>query len=264
MLYYNKRNIKFSIQSETYFHYIDRPSLNELIRKDWLIKILWQSGIFSQLDGLWCFANEVSQNGIINIINPSADACDISSNPTFTQFEGFTGDGASKYINTFHGPSSDGTNYTLNNAALFVYIRTNTSGDTKCDMGCTKTGSDENFIYTRKAANTFASITNRDFAADYTATNSDSKGFYHVQRVAGDAEKVYKNGSGMSGNPFTSIPTGVTDKDLYILALNDADTATEFSDRQISFAGIGSGNISPGPISDIINGYMTLINKNVY
>ena len=49
--------------------------------------------------------------------------------PTFTAFEGYTGNGANAYLATDYIPSTDTVNYTLTNCSFGVYSRTNAADD---------------------------------------------------------------------------------------------------------------------------------------
>lgn len=102
---------------------------------DAYIKGLKADGIWSKLDILYVFAtNGDSDFATYNILDPTTFQATKVNAPTFTSNQGFTGNGTSSYLDTNYNPSTNGVNYTLNNASFGIYTRnTNTGGFIDCD-----------------------------------------------------------------------------------------------------------------------------------
>jgi len=75
------------------------PSTADQNRIDTLVKALKTAGVWSKMTWFALHAAHDAQAGRINLINPSQVAAAVNS-PTFTQYRGFTGDGATSYLNT--------------------------------------------------------------------------------------------------------------------------------------------------------------------
>ncbi len=92
------------------------------------------SSLSSVFDAMWIMDNETSEAAVRNLVERDNDMT-IVAGMTFTQYLGFNGNGTTQYLNTNFVPSTDGVNYTLNNASFGIYSRTNVS-ESSIDMGC--------------------------------------------------------------------------------------------------------------------------------
>jgi hypothetical protein len=81
------------------------------------------TNLSEEYDIMYYLGNETAESSLRNLVKRSHDAVAVNS-PTFTPYEGFAGDGISSYLNTNYNPSASGSNYTLNNASLGIYSRT--------------------------------------------------------------------------------------------------------------------------------------------
>lgn len=88
-----------------------------------LLKSMKADGVWAKLDVFYVFAvdNNASSFATLNWKNPNANQSTLVSSPTFVSNGGFTGNGASSYIDTNFNPSTQGVNYTLNNASRYFF-----------------------------------------------------------------------------------------------------------------------------------------------
>jgi hypothetical protein len=101
------------------------PSLEQQVKQNDLIVNLKSAGIWNKTDVFYVFANDGGQEfATLNWMNPSAHQCTLVNSPSFTNNDGFLGDGATSFINTNFNPASSGVNYTLNDASIFTYNKT--------------------------------------------------------------------------------------------------------------------------------------------
>ena len=98
------------------------PSNAVKLKQNTLLASLKASGIWAKLDVFYVFAQDGgSAFATLNWKNPNANQSTLVSSPTFVSNGGFTGNGASSYIDTNFNPSTQGVNYTLNNASRYFF-----------------------------------------------------------------------------------------------------------------------------------------------
>lgn len=107
------------------------PSASQRIKQNKLLVDLKSAGIWSKLDTFAVFATDGNSDFALIDWKRLSQYTAVNS-PTFTTNEGFTGNGTSSYIDTNFTPSTNGVNYTLNNACRFVWV-SGTSTDTSID-----------------------------------------------------------------------------------------------------------------------------------
>lgn len=88
-----------------------------------LLKSIKADGVWTKLDVFYVFAvdNNASAFATLNWKNPNANQSTLVSSPTFVNNGGFQGNGTSSYIDTNFNPSTQGVNYTLNNASRYFF-----------------------------------------------------------------------------------------------------------------------------------------------
>jgi len=227
----------------------------------YLFKPLVSNNIFSELDVLNVGAQEVEAHASYDLANPTRSTLSISAGLTWIQYEGWTGDGVSRYVVSNYNPSADGVNFQLNNASLFAYIRTNDTNN-NCVVGAID-GTSPNRTFTQIrgqfGTTTFGALSEN--VGDLNPT-TNMIGLHHLKRTASNSQVYYKNGS--SVDTSTQVSTALVNKNLFYLARNYDGTVANHSALQGSIWGAGSSNIDPSTLSSILNGYMTQLSKNVY
>ena len=97
------------------------PSASQRILQNQLIIDLKAAGIWSKLDTFAVFATDGNSDFALIDWKRLTQYTAFNS-PTFTTNGGFTGNGTSSYISTNFIPSTQGINYTQNNASRIVWI----------------------------------------------------------------------------------------------------------------------------------------------
>jgi len=98
------------------------PSDSVKLKQNTLLTNMKVDGVWAKLDVFYVFAQDGgSAFATLNWKNPNANQANITTSPTFTSNQGFTGNGTSSYIDTNYNPSTQGVNYTLNNASMYFF-----------------------------------------------------------------------------------------------------------------------------------------------
>ena len=87
-----------------------------------LVQFLKLTGIWTKADAIYLRAFENSADSLLNIVANTNNSSLVNS-PTFTKGVGFTGNASNRYINTNFNPSTDGVNYTQDDACFAQFIQ---------------------------------------------------------------------------------------------------------------------------------------------
>ena len=147
---------------------------------------------------------------------------------------GFTPNGVNGYGNTNFNPSTNGL---LNSAHMSFYSRTNISAS-QIEMGSSDLPTGNRSLLASSIGGT-AYYTVNAGAAYMTHANTDSRGFYMVNRSGATTQKALKNGS----IQLTGAQTAVTNIAKYWLGAWNNENAPVFywSTKELAFASIGDG-----------------------
>jgi len=164
-----------------------------------LVVGLKADGNYTQIERFWIFAADSQQNAMVHLIVDGAapavstDITEVNS-PTWTQHQGYTGDGATSYLNLNYNPTTHGTLYTQDSATMGVYIRTNAASD-GIDVGALDTSvPSRSFIISRHVTNIAYGLINQNLNSITGATITNSKGFSSTIRTGASVNSIYKNG----------------------------------------------------------------------
>lgn len=195
---------------------------------DTLIRGLKSDGIWSKLDRLWVLAAENTPSALTDMV---VDALATAVNsPTFTTDRGYTGDGATAYIDTnFNANTATSPNFVQDSASLFAW--SNTAGQGGDMIGTTsETKSQINQRFTDN--NCYYSL-NGNTGASF-ANASDVTGLYLDTRTSSSVIRLDVNGSNANS---ASGNTSTTPSNFDFCILRAAGT---FSSRQVCCGGFGS------------------------
>ena len=201
-------------------------------------------------DVFYLFAQQYNDGGgaLINLINPGTfDATLIGGTElTFTSLEGFSRSGINQYIRTHYNLSSDGINYSLNDAMTCCYLRTD-APSLDYLLG-TSDGVNGSYILPYNGGGPSSLFGINDNASLTSIAGPVNKGFYLANRTASNAREAFING--ISKGSDAQASTAIPDLEMYIMARNNSGSADQYLDGQVSAFGIG-GSIT-GPQSLIL------------
>lgn len=214
---------------------------------------------WEEIDRLWLFANAVQPLARVSLVNPLSTQITEVNAPAWVAKQGYTSDGATSYLNSNFIPSTDGVRYTLNDASMGIYSRTNTNA-VSVDMGSFELAALRfNTVHSREGGVLYVYI-NDNLGATAGATVADSLGLSSGRRTSATACETFKNGASIGTHiAIAAIPP----ISQYILCRNNVGTADTFSGRQISFAYFGSSAVNQSKLYARIQRYMSALGTQV-
>lgn len=244
---------------------VKAPPKEGAVWNDNFVAPLVANGRWSRADVVWVLASHDSGEALLDWKNPTGTKATLhgAPAPTFTEDEGFTGQGnaSGAYIN-FHWISSvHGVNYTLNSATMLAYARKAGAAysNNECLVGVLD--SIRLSIIPRSAGGNFSINVNSNAAH---AVNTQTDGMFVASRQAANDLDGWLSKSQLidSGTGSVSLPT----KELYGLALNFNDAPNSETDNQLSLVVVSDGMNEADVISwtDCFNNAMKELNKNVF
>lgn len=155
-----------------------------------LIVSLKGAGVWTMLDRIWLHAAENTTQALIDL-----KACSIATavnSPAFTTNLGYTGNGATSYLDTNLSAAAAGLNYTRDDASFGGWI----------SQSATIGGVDFGFDYGAYSmliayygANSYRwEINSGTNPTGTPASGGNSSGFFHSQRTAAAVSALYRNG----------------------------------------------------------------------
>ena len=235
----------------------------------YLINTLVTAGLWTMFDLLYVLATNSEANAQLNLINTSFTLTKHGS-LTFTSDVGYTGDGATGYLDSgYNSSGGSNTNYLLNSGSLGAYIQTvKTAADGSVIFGG---GSPTSFSYL--SPNNTGQVFNFDvndfnFPSFSTATGTGSQGAWISSRTNSTTLNMYKNGSATSVASSSSANSSLAPS-FYLFCLYDSSVGgpDHFSPLQASifFVSAGLTGAQAVTINNTFNTFMSRISgSNVY
>lgn len=223
---------------------------------DTLVATLKSDGIWTKLDAIYPFVGGTAAAHKFNLKNPAdTDAAfRITWNGTITHdADGITGDGSTGYGNTHFDPSVE---IPSNEGSLGVYVQANglLNGG---EIGSIVSGSVD-----------FQIATNPNGSAYFGANGAQSSvtagaaGFHQVSRVDA-SNQLYKIAAGTANNYSSAFSAPAYS--VYISALNNNGSPSDYSSRTISFAYLGH-SLSSSELTDLydaVQAFQTALGRDV-
>ena len=248
----------FDTDAQALFDRITTPPTNarKTIIND-LIVGLKNDGNWAELDVLVLLAAADSQAALLDCKNLQDGAEALA--PAFVADRGYTSDGVTSYINTQFNPSTQGVQYTQNNASFGFYMRTDVS-EGKTDMGLFSAGDTENLINSSNGVGLFQATINSDTI--FSVAIANSLGLSAVRRTTNNLEEGFKNGVSIGTQADTS--QALINDNFYSLCRNNVGIGAEFfSTKQNAMYFLGSGDLNQSTFRIRIQTYMTAIGAQV-
>jgi len=190
-------------------------------------------GVWTKMKAVYPMVGGTSTSTSYNLVNTALYQISWSGGVTWgvngVQFGGVNG-----YGNTGLNQSSV---LSQNSQHISFYSRTNTDGNFS-EIGLKSSGSAYTLIQT-KYSNIFVGAVNEFYNFADNSANANGQGFYVGNRIGATVRNNWKNGSKV----HTSSSTSQTQANFnfFVGALNNAGTASAYSNKQCAFASIGDG-----------------------
>jgi len=169
---------------------------------------------------------------------------------------GVTSNGTTGYMNTNLNSS---VHLGLNNVHISVYLRTNVQAD-NCDIGNYNGSSSALTIYSRTSGNTQYTRLHDENNGSITIT--DSRGFRLGSRLSSTA-KINVNNSTIT--PISTNSVALINANIYLMALSNNNTPSQYTTREVAFASIGDG-LTDTQVSNFytaVQAFQTSLNRQV-
>ena len=186
---------------------------NIVVLADWLDMLktaIGSNDLTTAFDYIGLRAIASATDSLLNFMSASHSAAYAGglSASDWVANEGFTTDGTAKRLLVDYNPSTDGVNYTLNNASLFVYMHAYTNIPGRCLIGLTD-NSGSHYTENRIGA------TNQEVNVTTGAANADTFTKSRiVQRNSSSVIRVYNDGAADANNPISSTSNTIPNADI--------------------------------------------------
>ncbi len=240
-----------------------KPSAAVATAQNALVQTLVDSSYWTGfMDYLIIPATENESNALINWITPGTNDADNVDVTQWTQFEGYNGDGIADYISTNFNPSTDNTNFTLDDCAIGVYTRSDIVSSTYLILA--EDGGDRLGINPESSGSTYYYANDDDF--DLAAV-TNSQGMYMSIRTDNANKSLHHFGGGASGQVSTAAEASRSIPNVEIDILLQTIGGPLYSTRQFSIFFLSKGMTAGQAIglNGIFETYMDdpAINKGV-
>ena len=237
-------------------------SSNELNAIEQFYLDLKAGGIYDY-DRIYLMCTDVESDTLIDMV--SATSLATNNGMTFTARRGLQGNGSTAYFATGYTPSTDAINFTQNSASLSIYSRDNTSID-GYDIGAQNSVSGGNgriFIASRWDDGNQYSMINGSGSNFSASPSSDSSGLQSISRTSSTLQTVYKTDTAIDTE--TSASTAVTNREIWVGALNAGGTRSGETDREYSIVLIGPGRTGAEmtTLNNAVNALITAFGANI-
>ena len=209
-----------------------KPGTDTASAQNTLVASAKTHGWWAEADVIYVTAQRTEAGALLNWKASTGD--DNLTNTTstaFTKYQGFTGaSGTSESMSTNFTPSSEGVNYTQDDAGLAVYTRIDINAG-ECAIGVDQ-GSNDISIYPRTAGSILSRV---NCTTNVTEATANSLGLSSVSRSNATTVFTYKNGAVLDADGDASNSVGLSTSAITVLSLS----ASSYSNNQVSFVFIG-------------------------
>lgn len=216
------------------------------------------SSLSGAFDCLYFFAAHAQQPGRLNWAKDDHNIIEVNA-PTWTEDEGYTGNGINTYLDLDYIQSVDSVVATLDSTSYGVYSRTD-SADNGYEIGAQDLS---NFteMRIRRATSAFECWNNQSSSSPVTIASPDSLGLFVSRRDDSGNVECFKNGTEeVTGARASGALTTV---DMVMLAVNNNGVPIFFNSKQMSFGYIGNGTMSMLDLFTRVEAYMDALGKGV-
>lgn len=229
-------------QGATYIAALTAPSGAEQTAYKNAICGMVADGTFQLLDALYIHANTSAANAKVNAVAPGTHNLVQTGSLTFTADQGFTGDGATGFLDTGITPSTNGGHMTLNSASFgFCVLNNRTVAAPTTGFGAFDSGNGVgSYFLTFFTGPTNGGALNDTGGDQLTSGIASSQGAWTFTRTASNVAAIYSNGLPLPTSQ-SSGSVSLTDRSIYVMARNDVSGPTGWVTDQQAYFFMGSG-----------------------
>jgi hypothetical protein len=229
-----------------------------------LVQGLIDDGVWAKGDLFYVIAQRTSADAKINWINPGTyDLTDPgSTNPAFTKYEGFKGDGSSDYLST-NWDGADTINYGIKDASVVICIRDSVNSATYVLGAYDGTSGHTISLIPGNTTTPGRAYINSNLYTSFGAGATSSKAYYGASRLAANHQETYRNGVSINTDTDASVSVPVG-RNVHILGWNNNGTLA-YAPYQVAmiFLGGGLSDTEQGNIVTRFEHYMDHLGKGI-
>ncbi len=222
-----------------------------------LVLSLKSANIWTKMKALYPVVGGSASSHAVNLKQPGTFNLSFATGWTHSS-TGMTPSNA--YANTFLNSAS---HLSLNSTHISFYSRTN-SNATEIEIGSQNSSTPIHYLLLeiRTSGNTYA-IINTSNTSGTSFSDANSLGYYIGNRTASNVMNCFKNGNKSLNTSIAS--TFLNNSNIYIGALNNGITASNFTTKQCAFASIGDGLTDAEALSfyNAVQTYQTTLGRQV-
>ena len=223
-----------------YDAFIVKPSEADADAQNTFVTTLVDGDVWNEVDRLPVFASHAptsSADSLLDWIHPtiSANIATAVNAPTYVQYQGYTGNGTTSYVNSNYNASTDGVKYLLNDSGFGVYLRTHV---TEQSADCGVVFSRASRLYGFWDGIGMMGGINAVIAGNTKeASIVDAKGLSVIQRADNTNQELVKNGVLIKDEVISS--QSIPNDTFYFCGVNDSGLAVP-STRELSLGYFGA------------------------
>ena len=255
---FSQGGVSFDSDAQAFFNRVDTAggtlSATEKEAVNQLVLDMKDDGIWSSMKAIYPMVGASSAACAQNLKSSSFTGT-FTSGWTFAS-TGVMGNGSSAYMDTGLVPSSE---LSLNSTHLSFYSRTDSPSASSADIG--SRGSNSSWTLIEVYGNVLYNLINQSTISSVAMTTTLGH-FIGSRRGATDTE-AYRNGSSVA--TFTTSSANLSDRNIFIAAMNNAPNPQYYSSREYAFASIGDG-LTDTEASDFytaVQAFQTTLSRNV-
>lgn len=215
------------------------PTFSNQFWENFLMERFLSHGFFTEFDVFYNFETTGDENySLINWISPGTFQGYPIGTPSFSENEGWSGDGSSA-IGTNYVPSTDGILITNVNVGLALWYVDNAQADS-IEGGVVGTNGYRLSITAKSVTPVNTIIAHSNAPISGSKSNTNSNAWVRVSRTNINNYSIQANNS--NTNLSTPANTGLPDSEIYFLALNNAGVLSNGSIQKLSQVAVGTGS----------------------
>ena len=222
------------------------PGIDTANFQDAMVFSLDSAGFWDRLDYFHWYGQKNPQGAVLDWINPggSFDAT-LTNSPTFTVYQGITGDGVSAYSDLNYSPNPDSINVSKDDMTFALYVRSNVSEP--AHIFGAEDGSNDSRLVPYTGANTQIKINS---GSQFTTFGpSTGQGLLMVTRRGNTDTEYYIDGSGGWTDASTSIELSSVE---FSTLANATDASYSTEEVAVDFLIDGISDAEAAVINEII------------
>jgi len=187
----------------------------------------------------YVFATDGDRNfAKINIANPGVNNAIEVNSPVFTSLYGFKSNGTTSYLRTNLLLNSGAISYSQNNISTRVYLNDSVNVNV-IPYGCELAG--QSYYHNLAKLANLEVVRSNQATSGANTTLGDLKGFWEMARTGSTTGISYFNGLQSVSSGITSVT--MPDKELYVLASNDASAIEGYCTSNVGYFGLGQATL---------------------